>query len=204
MLMKLFYELGYRHFRMPWDIGAREELVALVDSGRIRPGRAIDLGSGTASNAIFLAQRGFDVTGVDYSPAAIELGRKRAQEGGVAVRFVLDDLTDLRHVVGTFDLLVDYGTLDDLVPRDRDLYVRNIIPLTHPGSLFLLYCFEWPLRWWERLLLRISFFGAMALEPGEAERRFGKYFEIEPIARRLDYSRWPPGYAVYLMTRKLR
>lgn len=39
--MKLFYEMIYRSFRAPWDIGGREELVGFVDSGRIKPGRAI-------------------------------------------------------------------------------------------------------------------------------------------------------------------
>jgi len=200
--MKLFYNLTYSRFRAPWDIGPREELVALVESGRLKPCRAIDLGSGTASNCIFLAQHGFAVTGVDYAEAAIELGRKRAKEAGVTVNFIQDDLTNLHHVDGTYDLLVDYGTLDDLLPKDRDLYMENVLPLTQPGSQFLLYCFEWPLRRWERLMLRLSFFGAMALEPGEVDRRFVPYFEIERIAGEIDYSRWPPGYAVYLMMRK--
>lgn len=200
--MRLFYELGYHYFRMPWDVGPRKELVSLVESGRIRPCRAIDLGSGTASNVVFLAQRGFDVTGVDYAHSAIELGRARARAAGVKATFIIDDLTNLRHVTGTFDFLVDYGTLDDLLPKDRDLYVRNVLRLAHLGSLFLLYCFEWPLRWWERLLLRLASFGALALEPGDVERRFGEYFHIERIAGMIDYSRWPPGFAVYLMTRK--
>ena len=148
--MKWFYEIVYRYFRAPWDIGPREELVALVESGRIKPGRAIDLGSGTASNCIFLAQRGFNVTGLDYTESAIELGRTRAKEAGVSVNFVVDDLTNLQHVHGTYDLLADYGTLDDLTKKARDLYVENVLPLTRPGSLFLLYAFEWPVRWWER------------------------------------------------------
>jgi len=201
-LMKYFYEITYRYFRAPWDVGPREELVTLVNNGRIKPGRAIDLGSGTASNCIFLAQNGFDVTGVDYAVAAIEKGRAMADAAGVKVNFLVDDLTNLRHVNGTFDLLVDYGTLDDLLPKDRDLYVENVLPLSHPGSQFLLFCFEWPLRWWERLLFRIAIFGAMALEPGEVENRFGEHFEIERIAGKIDYSSWPPGYGVYLMTRK--
>lgn len=200
--MKWFYELVYGRFRAPWDIGPRKELVELVESGRIKPHKAIDLGSGTASNCIFLAQRGFDVIGIDYAQAAIELGRKRARAAGVNVNFLVDDLTNLRHVTGTYDLLVDYGTLDDLAPKDRDLYVANVFPLTHAGSQFLLYCFEWELRWWEHLMLRASFFGAMALEPGEVERRFSEYFNIEKIASHLDYSKWPSGEAVYLMTRK--
>jgi cyclopropane fatty-acyl-phospholipid synthase-like methyltransferase len=200
--MKTFYDILYRYFRAPWDIGPRSELVDLVESGRIKPGRAIDLGSGTASNVIYLARHGFDVLGVDFAPAAVEKGRRMAEQAGVRAEFIADDLTDLRHVIGTFDLLVDYGTLDDLTPHDRDRYLRNVIPLARPGSQFLLFCFEWTPRWWERLLLKISFFGAMALDPGEAEQRFAPHFEIEKIAGKVDFSQWPPGYAVYLMTRK--
>jgi len=200
--MKWFYQLLYRYFRAPWDVGPRRELVDLVESGRIKPGRAIDLGSGTASNVIFLAQRGFDVTGVDFAPAAIDKGRRMADEAGVKAAFIVDDLTHLQHVSGTFDLLVDYGTLDDLRPPQREKYMRNVLRLTHPGSQFLLYCFEWESRWWERLLYRLSFFGAMQLDPGEAERRFALYFDIEVITRHTNYREWPAGYAVYLMTRK--
>ncbi|HLF08321.1 MAG TPA: methyltransferase domain-containing protein, partial [Dehalococcoidia bacterium] len=114
--MKLFYEVTYRYFRAPWDIGPREELVALVASGRIAPCRAIDLGCGTGANAIYLAQKGFEMTGVDYAAAAVEKARARATEAGVQVDFIVDDLTDLRHVSGTFDFLLDYGVLDDLRP----------------------------------------------------------------------------------------
>ncbi|HLC02845.1 MAG TPA: class I SAM-dependent methyltransferase [Anaerolineales bacterium] len=200
--MRLFYNTTYRYFRAPWDSGPREELVRLVESGRLKPGRVIDLGSGTASNCIFLAQHGFDVTGVDFAAAAVALGEQRARQAGVEVRFLQDDLTHLRHISGTYDLLIDYGTLDDLSPRDRDLYVRNVLPLTHPGSQFLLYGFEWHLAWWERAVIRLGFFGAMALEPGEAERRFAEYFDIERVAEGRNEGGWPRGYAVYLMRRK--
>lgn len=69
--MKPFYNWLYRTGRAHWDIGPRKELVEAVESGRIQPCRAIDLGCGTASNAIFLAQHGFAVTGTDYTRAAI-------------------------------------------------------------------------------------------------------------------------------------
>jgi cyclopropane fatty-acyl-phospholipid synthase-like methyltransferase len=121
--------------------------VNLVESGRAKPCRAIDLGSGTASNVICLAQHGFDVTGMDNSPAAIEMGRVRAREAGVKVTFIEDDLTNLQHFNGTFDLLVDYGMLDDLRTHQRDLYMKNVLPLTHQGSLYLIYCFEWWPLW---------------------------------------------------------
>ncbi len=201
MTAKWIYELMYRYsfVPMPCDVGPREELVTLVESGRIQPCRAIDLGSGTASNVIYLAQHGFDVTGVDYSPTAIRLGRGRAREAGVEVTFIEDDLTNLQHVNDTFDLLVDYGTLDDLNPSERDGYMKNVLPLTHPNSLFLLYCFEWETRWWERLL---TFIGRMAIEPGEAQRRFGESFTIERIAGGNTGSSFMPATATYLMRRK--
>lgn len=199
ILAKWFYDFIYRYGKIPWDSGPRKELVELVDSGRIKPCRVIDLGSGTASNCVFLAQRGFDVTGVDYSESAVQLGIQRARKAGVSVDFIKDDLTDLRYVKGQFDFLVDYGTLDDLHPRDRDRYMKNIIRLTNDNSIFLLYCFEWPPRWWEKPI-----FNRMAMMPGEVERRFGRFFEIERYSgsKNPDYSKYPAGYAVYLMKRK--
>ncbi len=196
--MKWLYELMYRYpfISIPWDTGPREELVSLVESGRVKPCRAIDLGSGTASNVIYLAQHGFEVTGVDYSPAAIEMGRLRAREAGVEVTFIEDDFTNLQHTNGTFDLLVDYGGLHSVRPPQRDLYMKNVLPLTHQGSLFLLYCFEWAPRWWER---PFSDWVGLVMRPGEAERRFGEYFEIERVVRVKHGSR---GFATYLMIRK--
>lgn len=198
MAMKLFYEITYRYFRAPWDLGAREELVSLVDSGRIKPCRAIDLGCGAGGNAIYLAQKGFDVTGVDYAKATIAKAQVRAKEAGVEVNFIMDDLTNLQHVFGTFDFLLDYGVLDDLRLPQREPYLQNMLPLTIPGSLYLLWGFEYPMRWWERCLP----FYDIPFQTGEIEQRFGPYFEIEKIAREVDWSKFPPGYAAYLMTRK--
>ncbi len=196
--MKLFYEVIYRYFRAPWDVPAREELVSLVESEQIKPCRSIDLGCGTGENAIYLAQKGFGVTGVDYAEAAIEEARGRAKLAGVDANFIVDDLTNLKHASGSFDFLVDYGVLDDLRPQQRSLYIDNILPLTRPGSRYLLWGFEYPMRWWEKW---VPFFDVPFYQ-GEIVERFGPYFEITRIAGRIDYSKWPPGYAAYLMTRK--
>ncbi|MFW9817916.1 MAG: class I SAM-dependent methyltransferase, partial [Candidatus Thorarchaeota archaeon] len=135
----------------------------------------------------------------DFAKSAIELGQKRAQKAGVQIRFLQDDLTNLSHLKGTFDLLVDFGTFDDLNSADRALYVDNILPLTHSGSLLFLWCFEWPPRWWERF-----YPFPMFLEPGEAEKRFGRWFEIRRIeaTENPDLSKFQPASATYIMTRK--
>ncbi len=196
--MKGFYEILYRYFRAPWDIGPREELVTLVDTGVIPPGRAIDLGCGAGANAIFLAQHGFDVTGIDFAPAALDLARRRASQAGVQINLVLDDLTHLSRINDTFDFLLDYGVLDDLPLGRRESYLKSILPLTCPGSRYLLWGFEYPVRWWEYL---IPFFD-VPFSAGEVQQRFGSFFEIRKIAGELNWSRFPPGYAAYLMTRK--
>jgi 2-polyprenyl-3-methyl-5-hydroxy-6-metoxy-1,4-benzoquinol methylase len=190
-LSKLGYELGYRLSpRMPYETGPPKELVELVESGRIPPCRAIDLGCGRGSNAVYLAQHGFKVTGVDFISSAIAKAKQKAEAAGVQAEFIVDDLTNLQKAKGTFGFLMDIGSLDVLLPEDRDLYVRNVLPLTHPGSRFLLSGWEWSHPWWQRRFLR-----HMAFEPGEIDQRFGEYLEIERIAK-------APGFAVYLMTRR--
>src|SRR4051794_16718123 len=99
---RALYDFGYRHFRMPWEIGPRRELVALLREGRLRPGRAVDLGCGTGANSIYLARHGFDVTGIDFAPAALRKASAAADAAGVRARFIEDDLTDLRGAHGTF------------------------------------------------------------------------------------------------------
>ena len=194
--MRLFYEVGYKHFKMPWEGGPRSELVGLVESGRLEPCRAVDLGCGSGANAVFLAEHGFEVTGVDFAASALEKAARLAEARHVKVQWVQDDLTSLQHATGPFDLLVDYGALDDLNDRDRDRYVREVTPLARVGARFLLWCFEWEPEWWERRLPV-----AMPMAPGEVERRFGAAFAIERIGGGQNLKTFPRGYAAYLMTR---
>lgn len=199
--MKQAYNLWYRHGTPPWVGEPRRELVRLVTNGTLTPCRVIDLGCGVGDNAIFLAQHGFAVTGVDFAPSAIDRARIKARDAGVEVSFAVDDLTRLRTVHGPFDLLVDYGTLDDLDNRGRDAYVREVMGLTRPGTQFLLWCFEWELAPWERAVTAILPFGGLALRPGEVTARFGRHFDITRIAGERNLQGWPRGWAAYLMTR---
>jgi SAM-dependent methyltransferase len=137
-------------FGAPWEIGPREELVGLVDSGvltpeALPPGRALDLGCGSGANSVFLAERGFEAIGVDFSRTALEKARLLAGERGVAgrARFVEGDLTatSIPGVEGPFDLLVDYGTLDDLRGDKRRAMAATAKRLARPGGKFLLWCF---------------------------------------------------------------
>jgi SAM-dependent methyltransferase len=198
--MKLFYDLWYRFGTPPWVGPARSELVRLVESGDLLPGRAIDLGCGEGDNAIFLAQHGFQVTAVDFSPAAIAKAKAKAHEAGADVDFVIDDLTRLTGVSGHFDVLVDYGTFDDLSNRDRAAYVDQVRALAKPGAKFLLWCFEWEPKGWERVAMAILPPRNITLRPGEVEQRFASTFDVTRIAGESDLKKWPRGWAAYLLT----
>ena len=199
--MRALYSFWYRFGTPPWVGEARQDLVALVNDGTLTPCKAIDLGCGEGDNAVFLARHGFDVTAVDFAPAAIDKARAKARAAGVAVEFLVDDLTELRHVRGQFDLLVDYGTFDDLSETQRANYLRNVIPLAAPGAKFLLWNFEWELTGWEKAAVKRLPFGGMALAPGYVEAAFARDFTIERVAGESGLKGWPRGWAAYLMTR---
>jgi SAM-dependent methyltransferase len=189
------YDLMYR-FGAPWEGADRVELRALIRDGRCapatltRPGattaRAIDLGCGAGGVSIELAQVGFDVTGVDFSRVALRKASSaaaRAGIGGDRLRFVHGDLTagGIPDVEGPFDLLVDYGTLDDLPDDRRRALAALVTALARPGARFFLFAFSGR----PEDLPRFSFGGPSrafpGLVPGEVERLFEPAFAVEAI-----------------------
>ena len=192
-------------FGAPWEGGPREELVQLIESGRLSPShpgpRAVDLGCGSGANAIFLAQHGFEVTGIDFSEVALRKAARSSASTGSAPRFVKGDLTapTMSGVAGTFDLLVDYGTLDDLKGDKRVAMAQTIRRLSKAGSMLLLWCFYGD----RGALPAFSFNGpsrvAAGLSHGEEEALFAADFAIETISKP-DVGKH--GYACFLMTRR--
>jgi len=70
--MKHDWDEHYESGEMPWDSpDPAPELVELLHSGRIPRGRALDIGCGTGTNVRYLASRGYDVLGIDFSGRAI-------------------------------------------------------------------------------------------------------------------------------------
>lgn len=130
--------------KIPWiQEKPPKVLVDLVESGSIRPCRAVDFGCGTGVASRYLAGKGFDITGVDISPAAIEIARGDATRSGVRGNFVVSDvLGDLENVEGLFDFAFDYELLHHIYPENRERYIRNVFGKLNPGARYLSVCFS--------------------------------------------------------------
>lgn len=128
----------YRSGSPPWETGeVASELVRVLDERLIEPCSTIELGCGTGADAVHLAKQGFEVTGVDSSPLAIEQARHRARSAGVPVRFVLDDVFDFAQTAGQFDLIYDAGFYHSIRGVDLSRFLDMLWRITRPGSLYL-------------------------------------------------------------------
>lgn len=140
MLRKIFFTLWYLFRKPPWDTGiSPPELVAHIASHP--PGRALDLGCGTGTNAITLAKRGWQVIAVDFALPAIQLARGKARRAGVQVEFQAGDVTRLENVHGPFNLVLDIGCFHTLDQAGKQRYVANLKRFLAPGGAYLLYAF---------------------------------------------------------------
>ena len=150
--MSAFYKIAYQVGFHPWEDLADHppfadtltRLIAREEGGGGPPfGRALDVGSGSGVWGVRLAQRGWDVTGVELVAKAVARARKRAAAASVPMRIVRADVTRLRASgVGTgFRLILDTGTFHGLTGPERAAMGREITAVTAVDATVLLDVF---------------------------------------------------------------
>ena len=146
------YQLAYKIGFHPWEDLAEHppfatkllELVAREENGHATPlGSALDLGCGSAIWGVRLAQRGWEVTGVDIVEKALRRAGERVAEAGVQMRLVHGDVTALRQsgVGSGFRLVLDTGTFHGLADAQREAMGREVTAIAAPDATLLLDCF---------------------------------------------------------------
>lgn len=135
MIFNLWY---FRH--PPWDSGiSPPELMEFIDTHT--SGRVLDLGCGTGTNVITLAEHGWQVTGVDFASRAISIARRKVQAAKVSAELHVADVTRLDGITGSFDLVLDLGCYHGLQEKEKGLYLDQLIRVSAPGGFWLLYGF---------------------------------------------------------------
>lgn len=136
-------EKYYRSGTPPWDWGITPpELVDLVEgTDALPPGRALELGCGTGTNAVYLAQHGWDVVGVDLIDRAICQARDKADAAGMPIQLLCGDATRLDDldVAGSFDLFFDLSCYCGIPAHRRDAYANGLTRRAAPGARLLMF-----------------------------------------------------------------
>jgi 2-polyprenyl-3-methyl-5-hydroxy-6-metoxy-1,4-benzoquinol methylase len=125
---------------LPWH---REEPPALLEQAvarRTTRGRALDLGCGEGSHAVYLAQQGFSVVGIDFVPAAIAAARTHAEQAGVDVELHEGDVVEYQ-APSPFDVVLDSGCLHHLPKGKARAYRRRLDQWLAPGGDYVLVHF---------------------------------------------------------------
>jgi 2-polyprenyl-3-methyl-5-hydroxy-6-metoxy-1,4-benzoquinol methylase len=143
----------YWRGQTPWDTQVTPpEVMEFI--ARATPGRALDLGCGTGTNAITLARHGWQVTGVDFVPRAIHTARRKAAKAGLKIDFHAADVTDLSMLSGKYDYVLDIGCLFTLKEQERVRYADALGRLLRLQGWYMLYA--WLPRTWKGAVWGIS------------------------------------------------
>ena len=190
--MSLLWEAMYLLRRTPWDTGITPpEIVAMIENGRVPIGRALDLGCGTGTNAIYFARHGFTVTAIDLSRRAVALAKRKIRSAQLADRVQVErgDVTRLRKWVNpnSIDFACDIGCFHNLPAEARQGYGSVLASVLKSGAIYMLYAFE----------AQADRLGVM---PDEIDRLFNPAFRLDALQRGND--RGGRGSAWYTLIKR--
>lgn len=136
------WEQRYLSGDLPWDVQRPSpELIDCVRELGLA-GRALEIGCGTGTNAIWLGQQGIETLGVDIAPTAIERARDKAEQAGVTnVQFVCCNILDqLPLPVASVDLAFDRGCFHSMPAESRKPFADRVAEALVAGGHWLTLC----------------------------------------------------------------
>jgi 2-polyprenyl-3-methyl-5-hydroxy-6-metoxy-1,4-benzoquinol methylase len=131
-VMKLYDKL-YRDEASPFGTEMANKLLSPVFVLK-KNGSALDLGCGDGRCSLILAQKGFDVVGVDISKEAVKRARQRAKTLGLKAKFVKGNLLTT-HLGKKFDAVVMFLVMHHLEESDKVSAVKKMMAMTYSGGV---------------------------------------------------------------------
>lgn len=109
-----------------------DKLIALRAPGK--DVRVLDIGCGEGKDAVYMAEKGYDVTAFDVTQSGIRKTERLAQKRGVSVRAYTDDINTFE-TDGTFDIIYSTGTIQYLAEENKDAFFAKLDRITRPHGL---------------------------------------------------------------------
>jgi len=181
----------------PWDVGRPQPaFVELVRIGELNRGKVLDVGCGTGENALYLAEKGFAVIGVDLTNRAIDAARAKAAERKLKVDFREGNALSLDFKDSVFDSVIDSGLFHTFPDDDRPVYAREIARVLAPRGKYFMLCFsdKEPTNWG----------GPRRVTREEIESTFSSFFEINYIREALFATRFHSNGGKAYLTSAIR
>ena len=154
-----------------WEIGRpQDSFVELEEDGKLF-GSILDIGCGTGELTLYLATKGYDVIGVDISPLAIDIAKKKAEDRSIIVKFEIQNALDLS-LIARFDTVTDSGVFHVFKDEELKKYVHNIKEILNPNGVYHFIVFS---------DLEPDGWGPRRISKAEIEQTFQKGWEILEI-----------------------
>ncbi len=129
------YEALYRGDEYYWGKEPADFLDKLIALVPPRPGlKVLDIGCGEGKDAVYMAEKGYDVTAFDLTESGIRKTLRLAAERGVNVRAFTADINDFR-LEEEFDIIYSTGTVQYLADENIPGFFRKVMHMTRPGGL---------------------------------------------------------------------
>ncbi len=133
MSKRALWDERYNARELVWSAGPNRLFAEEVRS--LTPGTALDVACGEGRNAIWLAEQGWQTTGVDFSAAGINKARQIADKRGVRVEWVTEDVASWSLPASGFDLVAVLYLHTD--PAERQKWLPNVLQAVKPGGSFI-------------------------------------------------------------------
>jgi len=133
---------------LPWHEPEPPPLLVEALEQRDVPGAALDIGCGAGTYSLYMADRGYEVTAIDFMSQAVEMVRRRAAEAGLDIDAVQADI-NLWSTQKKFDVVLDVGCLHAPGTIDPEVYKQKLLDWLAPGGDFILTHFD-RRGWWDR------------------------------------------------------
>lgn len=124
---------------LPWDSGVQapelEQYFSTLDK---MPASVLEIGCGTGTNAIWMAQKGCKVIATDLSPAAIDAANQKQKDAGTNVEFQVSDIIEKNPVkAGSVDFVFDRGVYHVMTPELRRVFIDRVVEALNENGFWL-------------------------------------------------------------------